>query len=85
MSGGNVFAGTEPSGYDMENKQLQTERNCHAGNDPENISERSIHPAWLALIRYCRELRHGELDRLSIQDGVPVIAEHVRHKVKFKP
>jgi hypothetical protein len=69
----------------MENKQTQAERNSNGGNDSEIITERSIHPAWLALIRYCRELRHGELDRLSIQDGVPVIAESVRHKVKFKP
>ena len=85
MSHGTVFAGTEQAGYEMENKQSQQERHCHAGNDLENTSERSLHPAWLALIRYCGELRHGELDRLSIQDGVPVIAEHVRHKVKFRP
>jgi hypothetical protein len=50
----------------------------------ENTSGGSLHPAWLALIRYCRELRHGELERLSIHGGVPVIAEHVRQKVKFK-
>jgi hypothetical protein len=35
-------------------------------------------------MRYCRELGHGELERLCIQDGVPVMAEHVRQKVKFK-
>jgi hypothetical protein len=47
--------------------------------------EQSLHPAWRSLIEYCRELRHGEFERLSIQDGVPVIAELVTRKVKFKP
>jgi hypothetical protein len=41
------------------------------------------HPAWLRLIRYCAELGHGEIEKLKIQDGVPVIAEIVREKVKF--
>ena len=40
-------------------------------------------PAWLEFIRYCRELRHGEIERLSIQDGLPVLAEVTRQKVKF--
>jgi hypothetical protein len=55
----------------------------HSGKT-EQSSDNSIHPAWLALMRYCRELGHGELERLCIQDGVPVMAEHVRQKVKFK-
>jgi hypothetical protein len=41
------------------------------------------HPAWRELIRFCRELRHGEIDRLVIQDGLPVLAEVTRQKVKF--
>ncbi len=40
-------------------------------------------PAWLEFIRFCRELRHGEIERLSIQDGVPVLAETIKKKVKF--
>lgn len=40
-------------------------------------------PAWREFIRYCRELRHGEIERLSIQDGLPVLAEMTRKKVKF--
>ena len=43
----------------------------------------SIHPSWLRLIRYCAELGHGEIEKLKIQDGVPVIADVVREKVKF--
>jgi hypothetical protein len=45
--------------------------------------ESELHPAWRAFIRYCRELRHGEIERLSIQDGLPVLAEVITKKVKF--
>lgn len=44
----------------------------------------SIHPAWREFIRYCRELRFGEIERLIIQDGVPVLAEQTTKKIKFK-
>jgi len=40
-------------------------------------------PAWREFIRFCRDLRHGEIERLSIQDGAPVLAETVKKKVKF--
>jgi hypothetical protein len=42
-----------------------------------------VHPAWVRLMRYCAELGHGEIEKLKIQDGVPVIADVVREKVKF--
>lgn len=47
------------------------------------LQDLPLHPAWLALIRYCAELQHGEIERLKIQDGVPVLAEVTRKKVKF--
>jgi hypothetical protein len=37
----------------------------------------------MRLMRYCAELGHGEIEKLKIQDGVPVIADVVRQKVKF--
>jgi hypothetical protein len=40
-------------------------------------------PAWREFIRFCTDLRHGELERLSIQDGLPVFAEITKKKVKF--
>ena len=40
-------------------------------------------PAWCEFIRFCTDLRHGEIERLSIQDGLPVIAEVTKKKVKF--
>ncbi|MBZ5590284.1 MAG: hypothetical protein LAO05_17155 [Acidobacteriia bacterium] len=45
--------------------------------------ERSLPPAWREFIRFCRDLRHGEIERLSIQDGMPVLAETIKKKVKF--
>jgi hypothetical protein len=40
-------------------------------------------PAWREFIRFCAELKHGEIERLSIQDGLPVLAEITKKKVKF--
>jgi hypothetical protein len=40
-------------------------------------------PAWREFIRFCRDLRHGEIERLSIQDGIPVLAEVTKRKIKF--
>ena len=50
-----------------------------------NIDESagSIHPSWRVFIKFCRELGHGEIERLSIQDGIPVLAETTKKKVKF--
>ena len=42
-----------------------------------------LHPSWRAFIRYCAELQHGEIASLKIQDGLPVLAERIRAKVKF--
>ena len=47
------------------------------------VANESSHPAWHAFIRYCAELQHGEIETLKIQDGLPVLAEVVRRKVKF--
>lgn len=43
------------------------------------------HAAWQAFIKFCVELRHGEIERLRIQDGLPVLAEVTRRKIKFAP
>ena len=46
-------------------------------------AQEHLPPAWREFIRYCRELRHGQIERLNIQDGVPVLAEVVTRKIKF--
>lgn len=48
-------------------------------------ADKSLHPAWRAFVRYCAELQHGEIEVLKIQDGLPVLAEITRKKVKFVP
>jgi len=50
-------------------------------SDPKTL----LHPAWLAFVRYCAELRHGEIGLLKIQDGLPILAEVTKKKVKFVP
>jgi len=42
-----------------------------------------IHPAWHSFIKYCESIRFGEIDRLKIQDGLPMLAEEVKKKIKF--
>jgi hypothetical protein len=47
--------------------------------------ERPLHPAWSSFLRYCEELQFGEIERLKIQEGLPVMAELTTKKVKFAP
>ena len=55
-----------------------------ADRDPQApLGPGSLHPAWLEFIRFCGQLRHGEIDQLKIQDGLPLLAETVRQKIKF--
>lgn len=53
-------------------------KNEHDGKVVQLISEE-----WARLIQFCQKLGHGEIEKLKIQDGVPVIADIVREKVKF--
>ena len=39
--------------------------------------------AWRDFMQYCRDLGHGELERVVIQDGLPVLAEVTKKKVRF--
>lgn len=52
-----------------------------ARNGPEGALP--LHPAWQALIRFCREIGHGEIERIKIQDGLPVCAEVVTKKIRW--
>ena len=42
-----------------------------------------MHPSWLAFVKFCAELQHGEIEHLKIQDGLPFLAEVTRKKEKF--
>ncbi|MDZ4797509.1 MAG: hypothetical protein SGI92_05060 [Bryobacteraceae bacterium] len=61
-------------------------------NDPRPLKTRdqardgngsALHPAWRTFIEYCSQLGYGEIERLTIQDGLPVLAERTKQKVKF--
>ena len=45
----------------------------------------SLHPAWSSFLRFCETLQYGEIEKLKIQDGLPVMAELTTKKVKFAP
>jgi hypothetical protein len=47
------------------------------------MPDAALHVAWLGFVRFCQELRHGEIERLKIQDGLPVLAEVTKKKIKF--
>jgi hypothetical protein len=42
-----------------------------------------LHPSWIAFIRHCKELGFGEISKLKVQDGVPIMVEETTKKVKF--
>ena len=43
-----------------------------------------LHPAWQVLIRYCEKLQFGELEKISIQNGLPMTVEVVRTKMRLR-
>ena len=42
-----------------------------------------VSPAWVSFMGFCKRIGHGEIDKLKIADGVPVLAEKVTEKTKF--
>ena len=54
-----------------------------AGEDVGQNGLTYIHPAWYSFIKYCESLRYGEIEKLKIQDGLPMLAEEVKKKIKF--
>ena len=62
---------------------MQAEKNAENTNSANIGFDPQLHPAWQKLIVYCQNLKHGEVSKLQIQDGLPVSAEYVKKKVKF--
>jgi hypothetical protein len=61
----------------------EADQPMRSGADSKPEALESLHPVWRAFIRYCAQMRHGEIERLCIQDGLPVLAESTTRKVKF--
>jgi hypothetical protein len=66
---------------DLANRVLDVTRS-HGPSGPNEIA-RQLHPAWQRLIDYCIQLGHGEIEKLKIQDGLPMTAEVTTRKIKF--
>ncbi len=66
----------------MKRNIISNESRSNFGDGQVRI-DRDLHPSWRAFIEYCAQLAHGEIDKLKIQDGLPVLAEITREKVKF--
>lgn len=49
------------------------------------LQSESTQRNWAMFVRFCAELGHGEIEKLKIQDGVPVLAECITRKVRFGP
>lgn len=43
-----------------------------------------VHPRWYSFIKYCEGIQNGEIERLKVQNGLPIIAEEVKRKIKFE-
>jgi len=72
MANGNAFS--KVAAVDVAAGDIQ-----HGNGRPSG----PLHPAWSAFVRFCQDLRHGEIECLKIQDGLPVLAEVTTKKVKF--
>ena len=42
-----------------------------------------VSPRWLKFMEFCKKIGHGEIEKLKIADGMPVLAEKVTEKTKF--
>jgi hypothetical protein len=60
-------------------------RSSADGQLPTAATAANLHSSWLQFMRYCAELGHGEIEKLKIQDGLPMIAEQAVKKIKFAP
>jgi hypothetical protein len=62
--------------HEIAGQQKQRTAKLRPDGDP-------LHPAWRAFMHYCQDLSHGEIEKLSIQNGLPILAETTKKKVKF--
>jgi hypothetical protein len=76
-------AGTKEGIVNSPMKVSSPPRRVEAPEASDRYPAIVLHPAWRNFVRYCAELRYGEIERLSIQDGMPVLAEVVKKKIKF--
>lgn len=71
----------------MSESAMRDESRVQDSVDPKRLNgaERSngLHPTWEALIRICERLQFGELEKVRIQNGLPMTVEVVRTKIRL--
>ena len=65
-----------------ENTEAAESRRTQGRN---SLEPAAAHPVWMGFIRFCQEFRFGEIEKLKIQYGLPVLAEVTKKKVRFAP
>ena len=65
------------------NRQPQPNGHNKGRAEPPFVADGELAPAWVQFVRYCQLLEHGEVEKLKIQNGLPVMAEITTRKVKF--
>lgn len=61
-----------------------SEFNLNKGNDGSVDSKLiQVHPRWYSFIKYCEAIQNGEIEKLKIQNGLPILAEEVKRKIQF--
>lgn len=82
-----LYTKLDSNNYPQDDLRKRHSTNTETLHRQHNVNEsgvnKSIHPAWRAFIDYCTDLQYGEIELLKIQDGLPVLAEVVRKKIKF--
>ena len=63
----------------VKKQQFETKRSRNLNSQRRT----DLHRSWQALMTLCEQLGHGEIERLKIQDGLPVSAETITRKVKL--
>ena len=62
---------------------LVTNQDPAIANGKDDRWLQALPPGWRQFVELCRQLRYGELERVAIQDGVPVMVELTRQKVRL--
>ena len=71
-----------------ELSKLQTNTEPQASGAPNYMShyperEPVISVQWIEFVKFCNRLGFGRIEKLEVQNGVPVSAETVTEKVRF--
>jgi hypothetical protein len=80
MGYGDATDGKDHTMRDLANGKLSVQETAIP---PDARDLQPLHPAWRAFIRFCREMGHGDIELLRVQDGLPVLAEITRKKIRF--